>query len=209
MYDFETRFSEWKELQIAGGMWDDACEKDYQEHLLNPHHYQLFTCTVDKEICEFAGMEPGLDPDHLQYYFEDYKLAELNAACACCIDFRDGAIVYGIREGRIMYEIGNFPDEFKRDMYAILSQQRRALMETAINEKYQLVTYLGQFAPDLGLTPGIDQRINYSDLATAKLAAGIACAIDLHDAATVYDRETGEILDIVGDFPFDACSVYE
>lgn len=80
---------------------------------------------------------------------------------------------------------------------------------TTTVERYQLVTFLGQFAPDLGLTPGIDQRINYSDLATAKLAAGIACAIDLHDAATVYDRETGEILDIVGDFPFDTCSVYE
>ena len=76
-------------------------------------------------------------------------------------------------------------------------------------KKYQLVTYLGEYAHDLGLTPGIDQRINYDNLATAKIAAALACTLDFHDASIVYDRETGEILDEVGKFPVECCSVYE
>lgn len=80
---------------------------------------------------------------------------------------------------------------------------------STLAQRYQLVAYMGQFAPDFDMEPGIDIRINYDNPKTAEMAAAIACAIDFHDAALVYDRETGEVVCEVGHFPTHLCDVYE
>lgn len=73
--------------------------------------------------------------------------------------------------------------------------------------KYQLATYFNEDKYDLGITPGVDQRIEYDDLEKAKCAAALACTLDLHDGAIVWDKETGEVMFKVGEDP--NCSIYQ